>query len=227
MKKSAASSPLDFGCYFIVTELCRRENHINGRRDRIISLRINLTILEKKKKRKSENEQQKRSFVRGEIARDQIMRDRRTRQGYPKILIAPRGAFRHLALLTIIRGPIRWPKRRSRYYAIMFHESSRNFCLALSLLLTLVSFRCFFLFLSSSLPHTREIPKMLSFLLSPFLYVDTFRKTLTNRSPQALRSAILNSKPHLRRSVSYSFFFFSDHTHRVLVSFCGPRTVLN
>lgn len=83
----------DFGCYFIVTELCRRENHINGRRDRIISQRINLTILEKKKKRKRENEQQKRSFVRGEIARDQIMCDRRTHQEYPKILIGPRARF--------------------------------------------------------------------------------------------------------------------------------------
>lgn len=82
-----------------------------------------------------------------------------------------------------------------------------QFSLALSLLLTLVSFRCFFLFLSSSLPHAREVHKMLSFLLSHFLYVDTFRKTLTNRSPQASRSAILNSKPHLRHSVSYSFFF--------------------
>lgn len=86
-----------------------------------------------------------------------------------------------------------------------------QFSLALSLLLTLVSFRCFFLFLSSSLPHTREVHRMLSFLLSLFLYVDTFRKTLTNRSPQAFRSAILNSKPHLRHSVSYSFFFFGSH----------------
>lgn len=49
-------------------------------------------------------------------------------------------AFRHLALLTIIRGPIRWPKRRSRYYAIMFHESSRNFLsLFLSFLLSFLS----------------------------------------------------------------------------------------
>lgn len=44
----------DFGCYFIVTELCRRENHINGRRDRIISLRINLTILKEKKEKEKE-----------------------------------------------------------------------------------------------------------------------------------------------------------------------------
>lgn len=88
-----------------------------------------------------------------------------------------------------------------------------QFSLALSLLLTLVSFRCFFLFLSSSLPHAREVHKMLSFLLSLFLYVDTFRKTLTNRSPQAFRSAILNSKPHLRHSVSYSFFFFFFGSH--------------
>lgn len=156
----------DFGCYFIVTELCRRENHINGRRDRIISLRINLTILEEKKKKKKRKRTTK-AFIRErrDCKRPDNVWSTHT-PGISENSYRSARAFRHLALLTIIRGPIRWPKRRSRYYAIMFHESSRNFLsLFLSFLLSFLSVVSFFFCPARCLTREKYTECSLSFSL--------------------------------------------------------------
>lgn len=93
MKKSAASSSATSGVTLSLLNYVVARITSMGDAIELFPCELTSQYWRKKKKGKRENEQQKRSFVRGEIARDQIMRDRRTRQGYPKILIAPRARF--------------------------------------------------------------------------------------------------------------------------------------